>query len=167
MKEHDLPMGRSSRASFAFVLGLGSSLAACDRAPPARDGLSGWPPGDPVEVGACRFLLSQANLWHSTEWHLEVKLSAEGIGAEAAHCGYSVQAVTLHGSVLTGAATGRSKLGPGEVREHLALAREANETGTSSGSAEGAWVYVELSEGRWPMATSKGVHVSPDRVRPP
>lgn len=160
-------MSRPLRASLALVLGLGSSLAACDRAPPPREGLPGWPPGEAVEVGACRFLLSQANLWHATEWHLEVKLSAERSGSEAAYCGYSIQAVTQPGTALTRAATGGGKLGPGEVREHMALAREAAETGLSSGPAEGAWVYVELAEGRWPMANTKGVHVSPDRVRPP
>jgi hypothetical protein len=153
--------------SLALVIGLLSSSAGCDQAPPARNGLSGWPPGEPVEVGGCRFLLSQANLWHSTEWHLEVKLSAEGSGPKAAYCGYSVQAVTQAGTALTDAASGGSKVGPGETRDHHGQAREASETGMSSGPAEDAWVYVELSEGRWPLATTTGVHVTPDRVRPP
>lgn len=155
------------RASLVLALGLAAGLAGCDGAPPARSGLAGWPPGEAVEVGACRFLLSQANLWHSSEWHLEVKLSAEGMGSEAAYCGYSVQAVTQPGTALTKAASGGGKVGPGEVRDHQGHAREAAETGMSSGPAEDAWVYVELSEGRWPLATSKGVHVTPDRVRPP
>jgi len=154
------------RAPLALVIGLLSILAGCDRAPPPRDGLSGWPPGEPVEVGGCRFLLSQASLWHETEWHLEVKLSAERTGTEAAHCGYSAQAVTSVGTALTKAVSGGGKLGPGELRDLVGNAREAAETGLSSGPAEGAWVYVELSEGRWPLATSKGVHATPDRARP-
>lgn len=156
-----------TRASLLLAVGLASGLAGCDAAPPARSGLAGWPPGEPVEVGGCRFLLSQASLWHSSEWHLEVTLSAEGSGPEAVYCGYSVQAVTQPGTALTKAASGGSKVGPGEVREHQGHAREAAETGMSSGPAEDAWVYVELSEGRWPLATSKGVHVTPERVRPP
>lgn len=139
----------------------------CDRAPPPRATLSGWPPGEPVEIGGCRFLLSEANMWHSSEWHLDVKLSVEGIGTEPVHCGFSVQAMTAASTALTVAATGSGKLSPGEVREHQGHAREIDETGMSSGPAEDAWVYVELAEGRWPMATTRGVVVTPQRVRPP
>lgn len=157
----------TTRASLALVLGLGAGLAGCDRGPPPRDGLSGWPPGEPVDVGSCRFLLSQADVWHSTEWHHEVKLSAQNVGAEAVHCGYSVQVVTASGVVLTRATSGGDELRPDETREFQANGREANETGMSSGQAEGEWVYVELSQGRWPRATTKAVHVTPERVRPP
>ncbi|MCA9704697.1 MAG: sterol desaturase family protein [Myxococcales bacterium] len=68
----------------ALLLPLAASLGplACDQAP-ARSTLSGWPPGEPVRAGACEFLLQSAALYHSTEWHLEVKVEARNTGPEA------------------------------------------------------------------------------------
>ncbi len=148
-------------------LGLVLGLLGCDREPPPKAGLEGWPAGEAIEVGACLFVLSQATLWHSSEWHLEVRLSVEGIGTQAEHCGYSVQAVTQPGTALTRVASGGSSVAPGQVREIMAQAREAAETGLSSGPAEDAWVYVAVSEGRWPLATTREAFVTPGRERPP
>lgn len=142
-------------------------LVACDQAPPPRSSLLGWPPGEPIEIGGCRFVLGKADMWHSTEWHLEVEVSVEGIGAETTYCSFSLRAMTSSDSPLTTAATGSGKLGSGEVRPFQGQAREVDETGMSTGAAEGAWVYAELAEGRWPLATTRGVTVSPGRVRPP
>lgn len=147
-------------ASFALASG-------CDGDAPPRDGLHGWPPGEPAVAGACSFVLTRANLYHSTEWHLDVEITGENTGNEEVTCGFSARAVTSSNSSLTDAAKGSASLPPGERFTKEAGSREADVTGLSSGAEEGAWVYVELSEGSWPMAKTTGVHVSPDRVRPP
>lgn len=149
----------------ALVLAAGVVIA-CDAKPPSRDSVDGWPPGQPVQVGSCSFVLNRAHLWHSTQWQLEVDVTSENVGAEAVHCGAAVRATTDL-DVLTEVGKGGGKRQPGVSEKFTLRAREADLTGMSTGPAEGAWVYVELSQGRWPMADTVGVHVSPERVRPP
>lgn len=150
-----------------LVAWLAVGCVGCDPKVPPRDTLRGWPPGEPLVVGSCALLLHQASLWHSTEWHLEVEVSAENTGSEAVYCGASAQALTGSDAPLTDAGKGGGETKPGESRRMKILAREADVTGMSTGAAEGAWVYVELSQGRWPSATTQGVRVDPERVRPP
>ena len=152
----------------SMLLLLAASLGplACDEVP-ARSILSGWPPGEPVRAGACEFLLQSAALYHSTEWHLEVKVEARNTGPEAVRCAFSARAMTSSDTALTKAAEQSGELAPGDGWVHEAASREVNETGMSSGGAEGAWVYVELTEGHWPMDTSARVSVEPERTRPP
>lgn len=158
-------MMRSPRL-LPLALLVASSLG-CDADAPPRDTLNGWPPGEPAVAGSCSFILTQANLYHSTEWHLDLKLTGTNTGNEEVKCGFSAQAVTSSNTPLTGAAKGSETLPPGEGFTKEASSREADMTGLSSGAEEGAWVYVELSEGSWPMAKTTGVHVTPDRIRPP
>lgn len=155
------------RTPFALALALGLVVtAACDAKPPPRDSVNGWPPGEPVQVGSCSFVLNRAHLWHSTQWQLEVDITAENVGTEAVQCGAAVRAATEL-DVLTEVGKGGGKRQPGVSEMFTVRAREADLTGMSTGAGEGAWVYVELSQGRWPMADTVGVHVSPERVRPP
>jgi len=155
-------MGWAWLAVPCMVLGLG----ACDRTP-AKASLNGWPPGEPVVAGNCEFLLKTATLYHSTEWHLDVEVLAANVGTEKAYCSYSARAMTVSDTALTDQAKNGSDLGADEEEVSAAAAEEANVTGISSGAAEDAWVYVELSEGYWPMDTSVGVSVFPERIRPP
>jgi len=155
-----------TRGAWLLVAALASSATACDQIP-ARGTLQGWPPGEPVVVGACTFFLKRASLYHSTEWHLDVEVGAANTGVESAYCGFSAQALNQSDVPLTDAAKGGRELPPSEEMVESSIAREANVTGSSSGRAEGAWVYVELSEGHWPVATRSGVIVTPERVRPP
>lgn len=138
----------------------------CDDAP-AKSTLLGWPPGEAVEVGTCRFLLKKAEIYHSSEWHLEAEVYAENTGTESLYCSYSARLMTASDTPLTDAAKAGTELGPDEDWAREAMSREANMTGMSSGAAEGAWVYVELGAGRWPMGDRTGVHVDPERIRPP
>ncbi|MEX1366824.1 MAG: hypothetical protein AB1Z98_27100 [Nannocystaceae bacterium] len=139
----------------------------CDGSARARSTLAGWPPGEPVVAGTCSFVLVQADLYHSTEWHLDVEIRGENIGAEAARCSFSARAMTSSDTKLTDAAKGGQELAPGEGFVREVSSRETDTTGMSSGAQEGAWVYVELQQGRWPMAKTTAVQVTPQRVRPP
>ncbi len=141
-------------------------LFACDRTP-SKGSINGWPPGEPVVAGNCEFLLKKATLYHSTEWHLDVEVLSANVGTEKTYCSFSAQAMTASDTSLTDAAKSGSDLGAEEEIVSAASAREANVTGISSGPAEDAWVYVELSDGYWPMDTSVGVYVHPERIRPP
>lgn len=158
-----------SRWLIAFVASsaLGLGAPGCDGGGPARSTLEGWPPGEPLEAGACRFRLTSATLYHSTEWHLGVEIEAENTGSEAVKCGFSAQAMTSVDTPLTDAAKGSGMLPPTEGWSKRGQAREADTTGLSKGPAEGAWVYIEVSEGRWPLAETTGVQITPERIRPP
>lgn len=159
---------RSVRAisSIVALVLLGSGAAACDKVP-AKGTLNGWPPGEPTVAGTCEFRLERAVVYHSSEWHLEVEVEADNVGPKSAYCAFAAQLVTAQNTALTRVAKngGETKPEDGWLKE--ASSRETNETGMSTGAAEGAWVYVELSEGHWPMDTSVGVYVTPERVRPP
>lgn len=148
------------------MLPLSMGAVACDHVP-ERSTLGGWPPGEPVLASACEFLLQRAAIYHSTEWHLEVKVVARNTGRKPAHCAFSARLMTSSDTVLTDPAEASGELEPEQEWTREAASREANETGMSKGQAEGAWVYVKLSEGHWPLQTSTGVVVSPERVRPP
>ena len=148
------------------MLPLSVGTVACDRVP-ARNTLGVWPPGEPVLAGSCEFLLQRAAVYHSTEWHLEVEVVARNAGRKSAYCAFSAQLMTSSDTVLTDAAQASGDLEPKQEWTREAASREANETGMSTGQAEGAWVYVKLSDGHWPLQTTTGVVVSPERVRPP
>ena len=160
-------MVRPSWSRALLACSLSWLASGCDGDVPSRNTLSGWPPGEPAVAGACSFVLTRANLYHSTEWHLDVEIAGQNTGPEEVKCGFSARAVTSSNTPLTDAAKGSNTLPPGESFTKEAASREADVTGLSSGAEEDAWVYVELSEGTWPMAKTTGVHVSPDRTRPP
>lgn len=149
-----------------LLLVAGAGAGACDQVP-ARATLSGWPPGEPTNTGSCEFLLKKATVYHSSEWHLDVEIVARNTGLESVYCSFEAQTMTSSDTALTDAAKGSGDLGPDEEIVREASAREANVTGLSTGSSEDAWVYVKLAEGHWPMDTSTGVIVTPERIRPP
>lgn len=161
------PHAASPSRSWLLALSFALGSPACDEAP-ARHSLRSWPPGEPMQMGACEFLLERGAIYHSTEWHLEVELRARNTGTESTHCAFSAQLVSSSNTELTRTAKASGDLPPQDEWVREAAAREANETGMSKGSAEGAWIYVELSEGQWPISNSVGVAVEdPERIRPP
>jgi hypothetical protein len=148
-------------AALACVLACG-----CGK-PPPRAALDGWPLEQELDVGACRFRMTSASLFHSTEWHLHIDVHLENLGPEKRRCEIDVRAVTAGGNVLTDAATAGLELEPGASIDLTKSATEANMTGFSGGPAEDAWLYVQLTDGRWPIGTTKKVHATPRRDRPP
>ncbi|MCH9687905.1 MAG: hypothetical protein K0V04_41125 [Deltaproteobacteria bacterium] len=132
-----------------------------------RDTLQGWASSEPVTVGQCRFTLGDVRLWHSNAWNMEADVYIDNTGIEEARCSLSLQTMTEASTALTDAADASRALAPDEQWEQTIVAREASVTGLSGGAAQGAWVYAKLGQGRWPMADTTGVHVSPERVRPP
>lgn len=151
------------RASSLLVWVL---VSACGK-PPPRAALEGWPIEQELDVGACRFRLASAALFHSTHWQLMIDVHLENVGPEKQRCEIDVRGVTAGGNELTDSATAGVELQPGESMDVSKTAKEANMTGFSGGAAEDAWLYVQLTEGRWPIGTTKKVHATPARVRPP
>lgn len=149
----------------ALVLSVGG--AGCDSGVPDKSTINGWPPGEPLTAGFCEFLLTKATLYHSDAWHLEVEVSAANTEVKGRTCGFSARAVSASGEVLTEAAAYSAKVTPGATWIHTARAREANRTGLSNGRTDGVWIYLEASDGSWPMAETTGVYVNPEFLRPP
>ncbi|MEM7153484.1 MAG: hypothetical protein AAF799_11625 [Myxococcota bacterium] len=156
-----------SRWLLAFTLGCTSALASCDGSIPSRSTVSPWPTGEAIEAGSCRFVLTRADLYHSSSWNLEVEITATNEGPERTKCGFSAQTATSSDTALTNAASISGSLGPNESWTRMAYSREANLTGMSSGSADGAWALIEVSEGTWPLGETTTVRVTPQRTRPP
>ncbi len=134
---------------------------------PTRNSVHNWPTVSPIQTGSCQYSLKDARLWHTTEWHLEVEVRAVNIGVEEAYCSFSARAMTSSNTALTDKVKAGEDLAPNAEWERISHAREASTTGLSHGAAEGAWVYMELSDGYWPIATTAPVQVEPDRVRRP
>ncbi len=146
---------------------LALSTVACDDNGAPKNTLNGWPPGEPVVAGNCEFYLKKATFYHSNEFHLDVEILGTNTGTKKVYCGFAARVMTSSDTELTDAAKGGADVPPEEERTWEAHGREANVTGISTGPAEGAWVYVKLSEGHWPMDTSVAVYANPERIRPP
>ncbi len=140
--------------------------AGCSKAP-ARQSLQGWILEEAREVGPCWFRMDHAWLFHSTEWNLQIDMRVENTGGEQARCAYDIRAVSDSGESITESVSGAVTLRPEGSRDVRGSAIETHLTGIQGGPGEGAWVYVELTHGYWPVGDTIKLHATPSRERPP
>ena len=141
-------------------------LAACKDIP-RRESLEGWPTGEIRELGPCEVRLLSIGYYHDLSWHLSVEVEMRNVGAEEARCGWEAQLVSAASKAVTSAVGERRKLAPGETAESQQVANEADDTGFSHGTREGAWVLMTVTKGRPMIGDAKQYHATPTASRPP